>query len=111
MQFRFRPDGSVDQRASSHYGYNYFRSDANWMSDAGIVEHNGWGPETRLLLVSGGSHAGNAVGFANVNRFTPGRGVHLISLERITAESDAIFAVSAPWKKRVWRDPEARGTG
>ena len=32
----------------------------NWLSDAGIVSHDGWGPETHLLLVSGGSHAGNA---------------------------------------------------
>ena len=110
VQFRFRPDGSVDQRASSHHGYNYFLSDANWMSDAGIVSQDGWGPETHLLLVSGGSHAGNAIGSANVDRFTPGRRVHLISSEQIAAESDAIFAVSAPWEKRVWRDPEARGT-
>src|SRR6478672_9307785 len=29
LQLRIRPDGSVDQRASSHHGYNYFLSDLN----------------------------------------------------------------------------------
>ena len=44
VQFRFRPDGSVDQRASSHHGYNYFLSDANWSSDAGLVASRRLGP-------------------------------------------------------------------
>lgn len=110
VQFRIGPDGGVDQRASSHHGYNYFLSDVNWMSDAGVAAHDGWGPETRLLLVSGGSHAGNAAGFADVSRFTPGRRVHLVPLEQIAKETDARFAVSPPWLKRVWRDPEYEGT-
>lgn len=110
VQLRLRPDGSVDQRASSHHGYNYQLSYANWMSDAGIVSREGWGPETRLLLVSGGSHAGNAIGLASIDRFTPGGHVHLVPLERIAAETDARFAVSPPWLKRVWLDPEAQGT-
>jgi hypothetical protein len=109
VQFRIRSDGETDQRASSHHGYNYFLSDTNWLSDAGIASQEGWGPATHLLLVSGGSHAGNAIGTAN-HRFTPGRRVHLIPLERIAAETDARFAVSPPWLKRVWLDPEYRGT-
>ena len=32
---------------------------------------NGWGPETHLLLVSGGSHAGNAAGIPHIERLTP----------------------------------------
>ena len=72
---------------------------------------NGWGPETRLLLVSGGSHAGNAAGIPHVDRFTPGRRVHLIPLEPIAAdERRPTFAISPPWRKQVWRDPEAEGT-
>jgi hypothetical protein len=110
VQLRFRPDGKVDQRASSHHGYNYFLSKGNWASDAGLVSHDGWGPETRLLLVSGGSHAGNAIGFANVNRYVPGRRVHLIPLESIAVASSDRFAVSVPWMKKVWFDPEAVGT-
>jgi hypothetical protein len=122
VHLRFRPDGQVDQRASSHHGYNHSLGAANWGSDMGsgllkgaaetlgIREENGWGPETGLLLVSGGSHAGNATGFVEIDRYVPGRRVHLIPLEPIAATSTASFAVSPPWLKRVWRDPEAEGT-
>jgi hypothetical protein len=123
VQIRIGPDGTIDERASSHDGYNYVQSVANWGSDAGIDplkaaaeavgarETNGWGPETGLLLVSGGSHAGNAIGRLDAGRFTPGRRVHLIPLEPIAATDASVFAISPPWRKRVWRDPEAEGTG
>src|SRR5665811_549878 len=74
VQVRIGPDGRVDERASSHHGYNYTQSVANAGSDAGLIPlraaaeavgarpRNGWGRSTRLLLVSGGSHAGNADG-------------------------------------------------
>ncbi|HEX6780795.1 MAG TPA: hypothetical protein VF125_02055 [Solirubrobacterales bacterium] len=110
VQFRIRPDGGVEQRASSHHGYNGFRQPGNWAFDAGVVGHGGWGPETRLLLVAGGSHAGSTIGLENTDRFTPGRRVYLIPLEPIAARSSARFAVSPPWSKHVWRDPEAEGT-
>jgi hypothetical protein len=110
VQFRIRSDGSVDQRASSHHGYNYFLADTNWLSDSGIVSHDGWGPETHLLIVSGGSHAGNAAGMADVNRYTPGRRVHLVPIEQIAEDDRASFAISPPWLKAVWFDPEAKGT-
>jgi hypothetical protein len=110
VQFRVAPDGTVDQRASSHHGYNWFRSDTNWMSDAGIAPHDGWGPETGLLIVSGGSHAGAAAGNAGNRGFVPGERVHLVPLEQLAAETDVSFAVSPPWLKRVWLDPEYRGT-
>ncbi len=122
---RIRPDGNVDERASSHHGYNYAQSLANAGSDAGIRPlkgaaeaigarpTNGWGAETRMLVVSGGSHAGNADGFlGNIDRIVAGRRVHLVPLEPVAAEEGAAFrfAVSPPWRKRVWRDPEASGT-
>lgn len=110
VQLRFRSDGKVDQRASSHHGYNHSRGIGNWGSDAGVIQHDGWGPATSLLFVSGGSHAGNAAGFPEITRFTPGRRVHLIPLEQIAATSTARFAVSPPWLKKVWFDPEAAGT-
>ncbi|TMK56498.1 MAG: hypothetical protein E6G51_09690 [Actinobacteria bacterium] len=110
VQFRIGPDGSVDQRASSHHGYNYKRNSGNWASDAGVASHDGWGEATHLLLVSGGSHAGNAFAFAEIDRFTPSSRVHLVPLEPIAAEGGFEFAVSAPWLKKVWLDPEARGT-
>jgi hypothetical protein len=123
VQVRIRPDGSVDERASSHNGYNQRPGPVgSWASDAGIdpVKHatealglraeNGWGPETHLLIVSGGSHAGNTAGIPHIERLTTGNNVHLIPLEPIAATTTARFAVSPPWRKHVWRDPEAEGT-
>lgn len=123
VQIRIRPDGSVDERASSHEGYNQRPGPLHgWASDAGIdaVKNatealglravNGWGPETHLLIVSGGSHAGNTAGIPHIERLTPGNRVHLVPLEAIAATSTAWFAINPPWHKTVWRDPEAGGT-
>jgi hypothetical protein len=122
VQIRIGEDGQVDQRASSHSGYNYGRSAGNWGSDAGFDlangiaetlgarERNGWGAETGIVLVSGGSHAGNAAGIPHVDHFIPGRRVHLIPLEGIAATDASTFAISPPWRKHVWLDPESEGT-
>jgi hypothetical protein len=124
VQLRFGPDGRVDERASSHNGYNSgLTSYRNWGSDAdigplkegaeavGARADNGWGPETGYLFVSGGSHAGNTLDLTGGERYTPGRRVHLIPLEEIAPTSTAHFAISPPWLKQVWLDPEAEGTG
>lgn len=122
VQIRIGSDGAVEERASSHNGYNYERGIANWGSDAGIDPlkdiaetvgarpAGGWGPETGLLLVSGGSHAGNAAGGDRGDHFIPGRRVHLTPLEDIATTSTTRFAISPPWLKDVWLDPEAEGT-
>ncbi len=122
VQVRLRPNGSVDERASSHDGYNYDEGTANWASDigagalrglaeaAGIRSVDGWGPETHLLFVSGGSHAGNAFDVRGIERLTLGSRVDLIPLEPIAITSDAHFTIYPPWQKKVWRDPEAAGT-
>lgn len=122
IQIRIRPDGSIDERASSHNGYNYDEGTANWGSDigaaalrglaeaAGIRPVDGWGPETHLLFVSGGSHAGNAFDVRGIERLTVGSRVDLIPLEPIALTSGARFAINPPWRKKVWRDPEAEGT-
>jgi hypothetical protein len=34
----------------------------------------------------------------------------LIPLEPIAATDATTFAISPPWRKKVWRDPEAEGT-
>jgi hypothetical protein len=125
VQIRIRSDGKVDERASSHNGYNYEQGPENWGSDAGIGPlkelaeavgarpHDGWGPETHILLVSGGSHAGNATGIPRFERLTLGKRVHLVPFEPIAAEeggNPSHFAITPPWLKQVWRDPEAEGT-
>ncbi|HEX7059172.1 MAG TPA: hypothetical protein VF176_04905 [Solirubrobacterales bacterium] len=123
VQVRISPDGDVDQRASSHNGYNHDRGPLNWPSDVGAASlkslfeklgahpRNGWGDETRWLFVSGGSHAGNARAFLpDFERIARSRQVHLIPLEPIASGRNPRFAVSPPWRKRVWRDPEAEET-
>jgi hypothetical protein len=138
VQIRIRPGGEVDARASSHNGFNHDKGAGNWGSDAGIGPlkdiaeaigsrpHNGWGPETHVLLVSGGSHAGNIGGAPDSERTAPGRVVHLVPLEMIAGSASGIpgaptwqvravgapvnFAIPPPWRKHVWRDPEAEDT-
>lgn len=123
VQVRIRPDGSVQERATSHEGFNERPGKARgWASDAGVspledVEEaiglrgrNGWGPETHILNVSGGSHAGNTTGIPDFERIALSGRIHLIPLEPIAAETSARFAVNPPWRKRAWRDPEAEGT-
>jgi len=124
---RIAPDGSVAQRASSHHGFNYAGGPGNWGSDAGVElasalaealgarRPGGWGPRTGLHFVSGGSHAGAAAGGvhdpdAPGARYVPGRRIRLVPLEPIAAATRARFAVTSPWRKRVWRDPEATRT-
>lgn len=122
-QVRIGPDGRVDERASSHHGYNHRGGFVNWGSDAGIGPledlaeaagvraHGGWGPETHLLFVAGGSHAGSAAGILHVDRLVRGRSVHLVPLEPIEAAVAGYrFAITPPWRKQVWRHPEATGT-
>jgi hypothetical protein len=124
VQIRIGAEGRVDERASSHHGYNYSQHEANdgsdlgwdWAREAsefiGSRSQHGWGSETHELHVSGGSHAGNAAGEEGIDREVPGRRVHLVPLEPVAAaEGDAYrFVVSPPWRKKVWRDPEATGT-
>ena len=62
-----------------------------------------------MLLVSGGSHAGN-LGDEPGGRYTPAASVHLVPLEAIAAADSTAFAISPPWLKQVWRDPEVEGT-
>lgn len=123
-QFRIGAGGRVEQRASSHHGYNCELGAANWGSDAGIGPlkdvaeavgarpRGGWCSASRWLFVSGGSHAGNVRGDrSGVTRVTPGNRIRLVPLEPIAGGSAAhAFAISAPWAKAVWADPEAEGT-
>ncbi len=130
VQVRLDPDGIVSQRASSHAGYNHTRSPANWGSDmgwgllrdaaeaAGLREPGGWGPSSGRLLVAGGSHAGNVDDEIDADSYptrTPSRRVRLIPLEQVRggplARPARFDPITPPWRKRVWTDGEAEGTG
>jgi hypothetical protein len=91
-QLRIGPAGRV-ARASAHHGYG-----RGWVRDYGAFR------------VAGGSHAGDMEPRDFV-RFTPGNRLRLIPLEPIAARRPrARFAITPPWRKRVWRDPEYEGT-
>ena len=94
VQFRIRPDGTADVRASAHYGYG-----------------DGWQPaDESSYTVAGGSHAGT-VEPAEFDRITTPRRLGLIPLEPIAeADPQTEFAITPPWHKRVWLDPEYGGT-
>ena len=94
VQYRLAADGTVSVRASSHHGYG-----------------PGWVPISRAgYRVAGGSHAGT-VEPAEFDRITPPRRIDLVALEPIAAAGpDPDFAVTPPWRKRVWVDPEYEGT-
>ena len=106
FQLRITP-GQTDARASSHHGYNYGGGPANWLSDAGISDHDAWGPDHGLYYVSGGSHAGHADDDAAAERWTPADAIRIVPLDPIAAAHPGTsFAISAPWRKHVWTDPE-----
>jgi len=112
FQIRIGPDGA-DSRASSHHGYNYEGGAQNWLSDAGLTHRSAWGPSTGTYYVSGGSHAGHASEAGDPPlRWTPGHGLRLIPIEEVAHGrfGSARFAVTPPWLKRVYRDPEYEGT-
>ena len=122
VQFRIGPDGDVSQRASSHHGYNYakgwrqrglrrrHRPAARPRGGCRRTPAGRLGTPQRPPLRLRGSHAGNVEEFPSIDRMTPGSRVHLIPLEPIAAGSGARFAISPPWSKAVWLDPEAEGT-
>jgi hypothetical protein len=123
-QVRIGADGQADARASSHHGYSYGGGAGNWGSDTGIGpwreasdavglhSRGGWGPETGMVVVSGGSHAGN-VDSLPCCRMTPPRRLSLVPLEPAAAGEgpEPHFAIPPPWRKHVWVDPEAGDTG
>lgn len=91
-QVRIGPGGRRAARASSHHGYG-----------------DGWVPDPDRIYVAGGSHAGRASA-RDVLRATKDHRLRLVPLARIAGRDAWAFAVTPPWRKRVWLDPEHSGT-
>jgi hypothetical protein len=121
-QVKVTPTGRY-ARASSHHGYSYELGGAlipghrirrgpggrlRIKREPEVV--NGWGPDIGTLYVSGGSHAGNARVDRRISRSTGGHRLRLIPLRRIAVGDETEFAVTPPWRKRVFLDPEYEGT-
>jgi hypothetical protein len=101
-QVRVGPGGTF-ARATSHHGYN------------------GWQPDGDRYYISGGSHAGRPLERASgswlarrvaraIARSTKDDRLILIPLETLPDTDRHSFAVSPPWRKRVYFDPEYAGT-
>jgi hypothetical protein len=103
-QVRIGPGGSV-ARATSHHGYN------------------GWVPDGDAYLISGGSHAGRPRprlalqripaplrAALSSRRTTKDGRLILIPIETLPDRDGYAFAISPPWRKRVYYDPEDQGT-
>ena len=109
---RIAADGTVTARASSHHSYNgrsgglgSVRSDAGWSPKAG------WDTALGALHVAAGSHAGTTEGQPGDTRHIDPADLRLIPLEPIAAAGGLPgFAVTPPWEKGVWSDPESTGT-
>jgi len=92
VQVKVTPDGSFE-RASAHHGYG-----------------EGWVPEIGAYFVAGGSHAGHVFPSPS-DRHTDPADITLIPLEPIAASDPGVtFAITPPWLKKVWLDPEYEGT-
>ena len=121
-QVRIGPAGRF-ARASSHHSYSYEigggrlipghrfeRSGGRTQVVPRPTTQDGWGPDTGTLYISGGSHAGNARVYKRVSRHTGSHRLRLIPLRQIATSEVAEFAVTPPWRKRVFLDPEHTGT-
>jgi hypothetical protein len=120
-QVRIGPDGRF-ARASSHHGYSYELAgpipgyELRTRADGTILIHHmpetakGWGPEVGVIYISGGSHAGTSGERRVVARTTKDHRLTLIPLRWIALHALEEFAVTPPWEKRVYRDPEYGGT-
>jgi hypothetical protein len=89
-QVRVDRSGTVSARATAHGGYS-----------------SGWIPSTGWYRVSGGSHAGQVAGGGAGERTTQSSDLSLTPLERMRHLEIQRFAISPPWLKAVYRDPES----
>lgn len=122
-QVRIGPDGRF-ARASSHHWYSYELGGGGPIPGHRLIRRadglpalkpkpevvDGWGPEIGTLYVSGGSHAGNARVNRIVTRTTKDGRLSLIPLAEVAVRDRTAFAVTPPWRKRVFFDPEYAGT-
>ena len=90
LQVMVSPSGSVSARATAHGGYS-----------SGWERWRGW------YRVLGGSHAGQVVQRAAGERTTPSSDLKLVPLERLRGLDSLRFAISPPWDKDVYRDPQS----
>ena len=111
LQTRIDPGGAVVSRASSHHGYNGREGGLGSIgSDTGWSPRSAWEPGTGALHVAAGSHAGTTEPALGDDRAIHREDLVLVPAEPLADSSRTDFAITPPWDKAVWRDPEAKGT-
>jgi hypothetical protein len=90
VQLIVSENGSVSARATAHGGYS-----------------SPWKPWKGWYRVYGGSHAGEVVDSSSGERTTPASDLELTPLEGLEGLRIQRFAVSPPWLKDVYREPES----
>jgi hypothetical protein len=113
-QLRIDRDGSVWARATAHHGYAGRRRWPN-LNEAGDLPFRArtaaWTPATGWTRVSRGSHAGHIVRGPGDERRTGADGLRIVPIETLPPSARRrLFAISPPWEKPVYSDPEATGT-
>jgi hypothetical protein len=120
-QVRIGPGGSF-ARATAHHGYSYELDrplipytlargpDGRARLQRTPTPVSGWGPEGDTYYISGGSHAGTARVERGFSRTTKDGRLVLIPIETLPDRERYSFAISPPWRKRVYFDPEFGGT-
>ncbi len=116
FQVRINPDGSADARASAHHGYTGRRigPDLNVNQvDPGLVPRRwrrGWAPYAGWWRVARHSHAGFVTSGPGAGRSDPPARVTLVPIETSTDSLPQLYAVTPPWRKGVYADPESSAT-
>lgn len=112
-QVRIGADGAALARASSHHGYNGRSGGLGSVgSDTGRAPRAAWDAVAGQLHVASGSHAGTSQSGAGDTRRIKPDDLRLIPLEPTAAQGQTPgFAISPPWEKGVWRNPESTTTG
>lgn len=115
FQVRIDPDGTADARASAHHGYTGRRigPDLNvnqvhppWVPGRfrrGWIRYQGW------YRIATHSHAGFVSPSPGDGRSVPAGQVTLIPIET-TTDLPPLYAITPPWRKRVYADPESAAT-
>lgn len=113
-QLRVTARGGVLARASAHNGYSGYKRwpNLNELPPSVPVHRTGaWTPVTGWTRVSRGSHAGHLVDGPGIERRTGADGLALVPIETLRpADRRRSFAISAPWRKRVYGDPLRKDT-
>jgi hypothetical protein len=90
-QVRISPHGELAARATAHGSY----------------DSPSWGRWTSWYRISGGSHAGQLVDGSAGERTTPSSALRLLPLESLNGTGQYRFAITPPWAKSVYSDPES----